>query len=347
MAKDKGGPVRERRDPKRPSVMSRSVHVRTSIAGRSAGDAGECGFPLGLDRVLVRAATDPAFRAALLADRRTAVAEAGLRLTDSEATILDAIPVEQLRQTIERVFVPRESRRGFVKAASASVVALLAGEAVWNTAACGGAEGDVPNFPDVQVPGDYEISLGGFGCLLHVPTGHTAGSPTPLCLAFHGTTQANVDFAAFWRPVAEAQRFLVAAVGWTGSADAAAAVAAGMLDSLTNDYDLNLAAPIVAAGFGAGATIALDAALFRDPRFTGAIALSGAAPSDYASRPLADTRTCAFCSVGRADPNHDLVVTQEAFFRGAGLSTHLVELDGGTDIALHDPAAAWSWIRSC
>lgn len=73
----------------------------------------------GIERVLYRAAGDPAFRAALLADRRRAVAGAGLTLGPAELAVLDTVPASSLAASIDAMDPAREGRRSFMKAVAA------------------------------------------------------------------------------------------------------------------------------------------------------------------------------------------------------------------------------------
>jgi len=73
----------------------------------------------GIERVLYRAAGDPAFRAALLADRRRAVAGAGLALDPGELAVLDTVPAATLAASIDALQPAREERRSFMKAVAA------------------------------------------------------------------------------------------------------------------------------------------------------------------------------------------------------------------------------------
>jgi hypothetical protein len=91
-------------------------------------------MPGGVDRVLLRAAKDPAFREALRSDRAQAAVDAGFALADTERSVLDAATPDQLDKMIEALSA-REHRvsRGIrplvpIAAAAAGVV-LLGGAA--------------------------------------------------------------------------------------------------------------------------------------------------------------------------------------------------------------------------
>ena len=87
-------------------------------------------IPVGIERVLYLAAQDEEFRARLAEDREAAVAEAGLKLTATEAMVLKSLPAGALEQVIDRVSLPDHGRRRFMKAVAASFVTLAAGSAL-------------------------------------------------------------------------------------------------------------------------------------------------------------------------------------------------------------------------
>lgn len=60
-------------------------------------------LPRTLEQILARAAADPLFREALLADRLAAVEERGHRLTPSERNILLAVPADQLGAMVDHL----------------------------------------------------------------------------------------------------------------------------------------------------------------------------------------------------------------------------------------------------
>lgn len=103
--------------------------------------------PVGVERVLYLAASDPEFHAALFADRRAALVKRGCRLRPEEEAVLLAIPSEQLASTIAHVDVSATNvkRRGFLGAVAASAAALAAAEVFTS---CGGERADDPTRKD-------------------------------------------------------------------------------------------------------------------------------------------------------------------------------------------------------
>lgn len=104
----------------------------TSIVGGQPPGPGRRrldGIPVGVERVLFRAAIDPAFREAVIASRDAATA--GFNLTGSERTMLRLAPAAQLRAAISAVDPSPESlgRRRLLRTVAASVLAVAAGTA--------------------------------------------------------------------------------------------------------------------------------------------------------------------------------------------------------------------------
>jgi len=104
------------------------------------------GVPVGVERVLLAAADDEAFRDELRRDRAAAVEGKGLR--DSERAILQAIPEGQLFSMIDGIDTSETNlkRRSFMRVVAATAVTAAAGKAL---AGCG--DDDAPP-PDSKVP---------------------------------------------------------------------------------------------------------------------------------------------------------------------------------------------------
>ena len=74
---------------------------------------------VGVERVLYEAATNPAFREALLAQRQAAVQELGVVLKPSEAAVLANVSDATLGAMINAIRVPDHRRRRFIQAVAA------------------------------------------------------------------------------------------------------------------------------------------------------------------------------------------------------------------------------------
>jgi hypothetical protein len=105
--------------------------------------------PIGLEKVLLLAAQDPAFKQRLLSQRLGALKERGLALRPSEQTVLRAVPEAQLRAAIERLDVSpyNVERRRFLGLVAASTALTASG--------AGGCSEAVT--PLGIRPGDWEI----------------------------------------------------------------------------------------------------------------------------------------------------------------------------------------------
>lgn len=87
----------------------------------------ETGFSRGIEKVIALAALDAHFHRRLMQDRQAAIESCDVELTDSERGILLEIPNLQLDRAINRVHVPTEARRQFLKGAVIAAVALVVG----------------------------------------------------------------------------------------------------------------------------------------------------------------------------------------------------------------------------
>ena len=99
--------------------------------------------PIGVEKVLYLAASDPQFRAALLADREAALARVGVRLSQVERATLLAVPRTALETMLARISPQRHGKRSFMKTVAAATVSLAA-----SVAAAGCNQDDQDPLPD-------------------------------------------------------------------------------------------------------------------------------------------------------------------------------------------------------
>lgn len=101
-------------------------------------------FSIRVERVLHRAAIDPAFRERLQSDREAAALELGIAPGSTELELLRAVPAAQLEGAIANLegFVPAPGRRTIL-----GIVATTAATAVVATGACGCMTGTGPDEP--------------------------------------------------------------------------------------------------------------------------------------------------------------------------------------------------------
>jgi hypothetical protein len=102
--------------------------VRNTIVGGRprARRKRKIAIPIGLEKVLTRAAGDPAFRRRLFEDRRAALASLGWELQTSEAVILGAVPNDVLDTMIGRIDLKLHTKRRFMKGIATAVFATAA-----------------------------------------------------------------------------------------------------------------------------------------------------------------------------------------------------------------------------
>lgn len=102
----------------------RSAHVDRFIPGSEQTEV-----PVGFEMLLYRAAEDPDFAEALVADRERAAAAWGVPLRPSERATLSAVSDDMLRAMIQRLRPGHAQRRGFMGNVAAAVASLAAGTA--------------------------------------------------------------------------------------------------------------------------------------------------------------------------------------------------------------------------
>lgn len=86
-------------------------------------------IPVGIEKVLYKAAVDPLFKKLLLADRMKAVELEKMRLSPSEMLIFRNVSDSALRTMIGKIRPKKHGRRKLMKAVAAAVVTLTAGTA--------------------------------------------------------------------------------------------------------------------------------------------------------------------------------------------------------------------------
>jgi len=99
--------------------------------------------PIGIEKILVRAAGDDAFRARLFADRASALEQAGIALLPSEQAMLASVPDDLLASLVDRIDLPRHGGRRFMGRVVRAVFATAAaGAVVMLSDGCTGIEPD-------------------------------------------------------------------------------------------------------------------------------------------------------------------------------------------------------------
>ena len=134
-------------------------------------------IPIGIEKVLCRAAADPTFQQTLLDDRTATLASLETELTKTELAILTSIPAASLTEMIFRIDLERHSRRKFMRGVVAAT--LAAATAGLGVLGCGTAE--------------PEEVYGGGGIAPDTPTDILDTTNTQDTLAEDGTDLAEPD----------------------------------------------------------------------------------------------------------------------------------------------------------
>jgi len=104
----------------------KEVVRRTIVGGRPlARRKRKIRIPIGIEKVLCKAAVDPVFRVALFDDREQALARQGDELTEEEREILKSIPSENLASMVERIDPRKHTKRRFMKGVMAATLAAM------------------------------------------------------------------------------------------------------------------------------------------------------------------------------------------------------------------------------
>jgi hypothetical protein len=277
----------------------------TIVGGRPMRRAVEVSdLPQGVERVLTLAALNHRFRLELLRDPVAAAASKGIALDPVETALLRTARPEQLTAMAERMVVPKSSdRRSFVKAVSASIVAMVGGKAImlcsgctgmdtWRRDAAGGLDG-----AERDAPVQQWIQLNGYTCYLYLSRQladqAAYGGEHPVMIALHGEDETCLASIRRWGTAADTNGFAIVAVSWTEVATTAATKSqlARDLGGILQAYRTRFLNPptraAVLSSRGASTTIAFQAACLEPNNtvWTGAAFLGGVPDGDWISDP--------------------------------------------------------------
>jgi len=143
-------------------------------------------IPANIEKMLYRAAVDEAFKAALMADRKGAIAAHRISLTASESAILECVPDGTLLTMIEQIRPKMHGKRRFMRAVAVAAVTLATGTA---GVGCEEAQpagitpdvpeevGDVPEGIDGDVPHEFVDTPADLGEMADVPDSDSLDDP--------------------------------------------------------------------------------------------------------------------------------------------------------------------------
>jgi hypothetical protein len=198
----------------------------TIVGGRPMRRAVEVSdLPQGVERVLTLAALNHQFRKDLLRDPMAAAQSKGIVLDTVESALLRAARPEQLAAMADRIVIPPSSdRRTFVKAVSASIVAMVTGKAVMLCSGCTGIDtwrrdASLPSLDarDPDAPVQEWMDLNGYTCYVYLPPA-VAANPTfghQVMIAMHGEDETCLASVQRWSAAADQYHFSIVAVNWT------------------------------------------------------------------------------------------------------------------------------------
>ena len=128
----------------------REVVGRTIVGGRPlARRKRKIRIPIGIEKVLCKAAVDPVFRASLYEDRRQALAGLAGELAEAEADILLSVPSESLETMIAKIEPQKHTARRFMRGVMAATLAAASAVAVVDCVSCSAGVG--PGTDDAPV----------------------------------------------------------------------------------------------------------------------------------------------------------------------------------------------------
>jgi hypothetical protein len=128
---------------------------RTIVGGRPASHRKrKLRVPIGIEKVLVRAAVDEDFRKQLLEDRDGALADLGDELTPTERTVLSTIPNESLLQMVTNIDIGRHGKKRFMRGVVNAVLMTSAASAALS---CGVMDSQTMGCTDYDAPNDIQV----------------------------------------------------------------------------------------------------------------------------------------------------------------------------------------------
>ena len=128
----------------------KEVVGRTIVGGRPrVRHKKKTRVPIGIEKLLCRAAMDVGLKRALLDDRDAVLASLGNEVSETESVILRSIPADTLALMIERIDVKKHARKRFMRGVVAA--SLLAASTMVADGCIPAATGAEPDWPDEDV----------------------------------------------------------------------------------------------------------------------------------------------------------------------------------------------------
>jgi hypothetical protein len=318
-------------------------------------------LPQGVERVLTLAALNHQFRADLLRDPVAAALRKGIVLDTVETALLRAARPEQLAAMADRIVIPPSTeRRTFVKAVSASIVAMVTGKAVMLCSGCTGMDtwrrdASSPGLDagDPDAPVQQWIELNGYTCYLYLPR-RLADLPTyehSVMIALHGEDETCLASVQRWGTAADAHGFAIIAVNWTDVAATPASKSqlardlSGIWQAYSTRWTYRSTSAVALSSRGASTAIAFQAACLEPSNtvWTGVAFLGGIPDGDWVTDPttaLASLQAQApeflYYLRGDADPEYAQATACVEALRNRGVTVYSPTVSGSLGNAVLD-----------
>ena len=319
---------------------------------RRAVEVGD--LPQGVERVLTLAALNHRFRTDLLRDPVAAAASKGIALAPVEAALLRASRPEQLSAMAERMVIPKSAeRRSFVKAVSASIVAMVGGKAIMLCSGCTGMDtwhrdAAAPQKLDAANPhGPVQqwIELDGYTCYLYLPRwlADKTGYDHKVMIALHGEDETCLASVQRWATAAETRGFAIIAVSWTEAAatedskNQLARDLVGILRTYRTRFTYHTTSTAVLSSRGASTPIVFQAACMEPSNslWTSVAFMGGVPEGDWVGDPTtamaslqAKLPQSLYYLIGDADPEYEQATACIAALRTLRLNLYTPTISG-------------------
>jgi hypothetical protein len=357
-----------------PDAMSakESASASTTIVGgrpmRRAVEVSD--LPQGVERVLTLAALNHQFRADLLRDPVAAAQNKGIVLDPVESALLRTARPEQLAAMADRIVIPPSSgRRTFVKAVSASIVAMVTGKAVMLCSGCTGidtwrrdAASPRLDASDPDAPVQQWIELNGYTCYLYLPR-RLADLPNyehSVMIALHGEDETCLASVQRWGTAADAHGFAIIAVSWTDVAATPASKSqlardlSGIWQAYSTRWTYRSSSAATLASRGASTAIVFQAACLEPSNavWTSAAFLGGVPDGDWVNDPTtalaslqAQVPDFLYYPRGDADLEYAQATACVAALRNRGVSLDSPAILGSLSGAVLDFSSICTYLR--
>ena len=327
-------------------------------------------LPQGVERVLTLAALNHQFRTDMLRDPLAAAQSKGIVLDVVESALLRTARPEQLAAMADRIVIPPSSdRRTFVKAVSASIVAMVTGKAVMLCSGCTGmdtwrrdaavAQGTDSGGPEVAAIQRWE-DLNGYTTYVYIPPLIASGAIQyySVMVALHGEDETCLASVQRWGAAADSNNFVILAVSWTDVAVTAATKSqlshdlAGIAQAWGEKWP-TAPSNCILSSRGASTPMAFQAACVEPSSgvWASAAFLGGLPDGDWVNDPAAamasmQTKVPKLAYVvGDADPEYAQASACVTALRSRGASVHFQKISGSLKDTVLDFSSLYAYMR--